>query len=59
MTGPDIFDSLANYQKPKEEWIKCERCGKQLYKDSTGNFHFEAGRGWVGVCYACLRPEED
>jgi hypothetical protein len=36
----------------------CARCGKPLFCMSRGNF------AWVdgvcqGVCYACLRPEED
>lgn len=40
----------------------CERCGKQLFADSCGNFEIDyQGREPVmkGVCYACLRPEED
>lgn len=40
----------------------CQRCGKQLYLGSCGNFELdwdkEKGQ-WQGVCMACLRDDED
>lgn len=65
---PDVFTDAAfraTYEPvlgtpSPTPWCKCSRCGKQLFTNSTGNFNFNEGRKeWVGVCLACLRPEED
>lgn len=37
----------------------CERCGEPLYPSSTGNYRWDLDGTLHGVCYACLRPEED
>lgn len=37
----------------------CERCGKPMYRDTCGNYRVDDAGKWVGVCYPCLRPEED
>jgi hypothetical protein len=36
----------------------CARCGKPLFYMSRGNFSWADGV-YHGICYACLRPEED
>lgn len=45
-------------EEPPRPWVKCQRCGKQLDEHSCGNFEVRDGE-WIGVCMACLRPEED
>ncbi len=56
----DTWPTPPTPPTPRVPTCKCDRCGKQLYADSCGNYRTDAETGrYAGVCYACLRPEED